>query len=50
MPATEQPLPKDKHVPPIECHNLWEIFGEGTEEALRAVQQRGTLQDGSTGA
>ena len=41
MPSSEPPRSGPARVPPIECRNLWKIFGERAEEALRAIEQEG---------
>ena len=41
MPETDPSRPNSAGAPPIECRNLWKIFGERAPEALRAVREEG---------
>ena len=41
MPSSEPPRSSLARPPPIECRNLWKIFGERAEEALRAIKREG---------
>ena len=45
MPRSEPSHSSAAAAPPIECRNLWKIFGERVEEALRAAKEDGLGKD-----